>query len=105
MRTHSHDGEGGWELRPKEARLAPEDLGLLYRTAGAGRTDVLGPGGLLGLQRAVGNAGVGALVADQECFPVLDVINSGGGSPLDAETWADMELRLGHDFGDVRHAH
>jgi Domain of unknown function (DUF4157) len=102
MRTHSHDGEGGRELRPKAARLNPEDLGLTYRAATAGRTEVLGPAGLLGLQRAVGNAGVGALLADQERSPVLDVVNSGGGSPLDVETRADMEARLGHDFSDVR---
>jgi hypothetical protein len=63
---------------------------------------VLGPVGLLGLQRAVGNAGVGALLADQERSPVLDVVDSGGGSPLDADTRADMESRLGHGFSDVQ---
>jgi hypothetical protein len=75
---------------------------LTYRAAAAGRTDVLGPAGLLGLQRAVGNAGVGTLVAEEERSPVLDVVNSGGGSPLDTDTRADMESRLGHDFSDVR---
>ena len=33
---------------------------------------------------------------------MLDVLSSGGGRPLDADTRADMEGRLGHDFGDVR---
>ena len=34
-----------------------------------------------------------------------DVINSGGGQPLDPGVRADMEARLGHDFGDVRVHH
>ncbi|MEU8608583.1 DUF4157 domain-containing protein, partial [Actinoplanes sp. NPDC048791] len=63
---------------------------LTYRAAAAGRTEALGAGGLLDLQRTVGNAGVGA------------VVGAGGGSPLDADTRADMEGRLGADFGDVR---
>lgn len=102
MRTHDHDVEASRELRPKGARIELEDPGLAYRAAVAGRTDVLGPAGLLGLQRAVGNAGVGALVAEEERSPVLDVVGSGGGSPLDTDTRTDMESRLGHDFGDVR---
>jgi hypothetical protein len=102
MRTHNHDVDGNRELRPKAARLDPEDLGLTYRAAAAGRTDVLGPAGLLGLQRAVGNADVSALVSEQECSPVLDIVGSGGGSPLDTDTRVDMESRLGHDFSDVR---
>jgi hypothetical protein len=101
MRTHDHDLDSGRELRPKAARIDLEDPGLTYRAAAAGRTDVLGPAGLLGLQRAVGNAGVGALV-EGERSPVLDVVGSGGGAPLDADTRADMESRLGHDFSDVR---
>lgn len=102
MRTHDHDFDGSRELRPKSARVDLEDPSLSYRAAAAGRTDVLGATGLLGLQRAVGNAGVGTLMAEEERSPVLDVVNSGGGSPLDSQTRADMESRLGHDFGDVR---
>ena len=101
MRSHSHDGDEGRELRPKADRIAPEDAGLMYQAAAAGRTDVLGPAGLLGLQRAVGNAGV-AGVMEEERSPVLDVVGSGGGAPLDRDTRTDMESRLGHDFGDVR---
>jgi Zn-dependent peptidase ImmA (M78 family) len=33
---------------------------------------------------------------------VVGVISSGGGRPLDHGVRADMEARLGHDFGDVR---
>lgn len=94
--------EGGRELRPKATRVQSEDRGLGYRAAVADRMDVLGPAGLLGLQRAVGNASVSALMSPEERSPVLDVDGSGGGSPLDAQTRTDMESRLGHDFGDVR---
>jgi hypothetical protein len=101
MRNHQHDVDSVRDLRPKSARIEVEDPGLAYRAAAAGRTDVLGPAGLLGLQRAVGNAGVAGLM-EEERSPVLDVVNSGGGSPLDVDTRTDMESRLGHDFGDVR---
>jgi len=101
MRDHSHDQEPEGGLRPKGDRVDRDDHDLLGRAAAAGRTDVLGPAGMLGLQRAVGNAGVGSLV-EEERSPVHDVVNSGGGSPLDTETRADMEGRFGHDFGDVR---
>jgi Domain of unknown function (DUF4157) len=101
MRNHEYDVDSVRDLRPKSARIEVEDPGLAYRAAAAGRTDVLGPAGLLGLQRAVGNAGVAGLV-EEERSPVLDVVGSGGGSPLDVDTRTDMESRLGHDFGDVR---
>ncbi|HEY0641229.1 MAG TPA: DUF4157 domain-containing protein [Pseudonocardiaceae bacterium] len=100
MRGHDHEQETG--CRPKGDRIDREERDLLGRAAAAGRTDVLGPAGLLGLQRAVGNAGVGTLV-EEERSPVHDVINSGGGAPLDRDTRADMETRFGgQDFGDVR---
>ncbi len=101
MRGHSHDVDEGRELRPKADRIESEDTGLMYKAATAGRTDVLGPAGLLGLQRAVGNAGV-AGVMEEDRSPVLDVVGSGAGTPLDKDTRTDMESRLGHDFGDVR---
>lgn len=99
--SHSHELDEGRELRPKADRIESEDSGLMYRAAAAGRTDVLGPAGMLGLQRAVGNAGVAGVV-EEERSPVLDVVGSGGGAPLDRDTRSDMESRLGHDFGDVR---
>lgn len=101
MRGHSHDVDEGRELRPKADRIEAEDTGLMYKAAAAGRTDVLGPAGLLGLQRAVGNAGVAGAM-EEERSPVLDVVGSSGGAPLDNDTRTDMESRLGHDFGDVR---
>jgi len=60
---------------------------------------------LLHLQRTAGNAGVVQMLADDDAderSPVHDVVGSGGGSPLDKNTRATMESRLGADFGDVR---
>jgi hypothetical protein len=101
MRGHGHEQDFETSFRPKGDRIDRDDRDLLGRAAAAGRTDVLGPAGMLGLQRAVGNAGVATLV-EEERSPVHDVVNSGGGAPLDTDTRADMESRFGHDFGDVR---
>ena len=100
MRTHQSDSDER-ELRPRSAR---HDAGLDAVTLAAavgGRTDVLRSKDVLGLQRAVGNAGVGAML-DEERSPVHDVVSSGGGSPLAPEVRGDMESRLGHDFSDVK---
>lgn len=101
MRGYGHDHDLDVSFRPKGDRIERDDTELMGRAAVAGRTDVLGATGMLGLQRAVGNSGV-ATLADEERSPVHDVINSGGGSPLDTDTRADMESRFGQDFGDVR---
>lgn len=101
MRGHSHDHDLEPALRPRGDRLERDDTDLLGRAAAAGRTDVLGPEGMLGLQRAVGNAGTGSLI-EEERSPVHDVVGSGGGAPLDAATRGDMESRFGADFSDVR---
>ena len=99
MRKHSADEERD-SLRPKAARLE-EDLPDHYgRAAAAGRTDVLGSDGLIGLQRVAGNAGVTSML-EEERSPVHDVISSGG-HPLGSGVRTDMEQRLGHDFGDVQ---
>lgn len=62
---------------------------------------------LIRLQRTAGNAGVNKLLqrsaeTEEELSPVRDLMNSGGGSALDASTRGFMESRLGADFGDVR---
>ncbi len=96
---HEHDHESGAEsLRPKAGRLDEPDTTLHMRAALSGRPDAAG---LLGLQRAAGNAGTATLLEPGRS-PVHGVVNSGGGSPLDADTRADMEARLGQDFSDVR---
>lgn len=100
MRTHDHDTEDT-ALRPKSARVDAHPPAHLLQAAAAGRSDVLDGQGILGLQRAVGNAGVGALL-EEERSPVHDVIGSGGGSPLAPDVREEMQGRLGHDFSDVR---
>jgi hypothetical protein len=100
MRTHDHDSEET-ALRPRSARLDSHPAPHTYRAAATGRTDVLDSAGILGLQRAVGNSGVGAMLDDQRS-PVHDVVNSGGGSPLAPDVREEMQGRLGHDFSDVR---
>lgn len=100
MHEHTTGALSDAALRPKSARIDDGRPGAaLYEAAVAQRTDVLGANGLLHLQRSVGNAGIAALA--EERSPVLDVIGSGG-QPLDAQTRADMEARLGADFSDVR---
>lgn len=99
MRDHSFDSEES-ALRPKAARLDEPATDQMGKAAAEGRSDVLGGAGLLGLQRAAGNGGVTQLL-EEERSPVHDVISSGG-RPLEPEVRADMEGRLGHDFGDVR---
>lgn len=104
MRTHDHDQDSA-ELRPKAARLDTGPTQTQVAAAAQGRVDALDPTAVLGLQRAVGNAGVGSVLAEdpaEDRSPVHDVISSGGGRPLTPDVRTDMETRLGHDFGDVR---
>lgn len=100
MHRHDLDHSDSETVRPPGARVDERPVATLFRAAASGRADVLGREGVLRLQRAVGNSGVRA-VAGQERSPVLDEI-SGGGRPLDAPVRADMEARLGADFGDVQ---
>lgn len=101
MRGYGFDSDLETSARPRCDRIEQDEAGGLGRAAFAGRTDVLGAAGLLGLQRMVGNAGVGALTG--EGSSVLDVVESGGGSALDAGTRGEMEARFGgQDFSGVR---
>ena len=99
MRRTQHESDEA-ALRPKAARLDPPVEAHVGDAAAQGRLDVLGSAGLMDLQRSVGNAGVASLM-DDERSPVHDVI-SAPGRPLEPDVRADMEARLGHDFGDVR---
>jgi hypothetical protein len=105
MRAHDYDYDGSGSLRPKPARLGDPDTRLAAPAAAVGRWDVAGADGVLGLQRSAGNQAVAGALQDDELSPVHNVINSGGGQPLDPAVRADMEARLGHDFGDVRVHH
>jgi hypothetical protein len=97
MRDHEFESDS---LRPKADRIDQSEFEPAFPAAALGRTDVLGAEGMLGLQRAVGNAGV-ATMLEEERSPVHDVIGSGG-SPLDLDTRSDMESRFGQDFSNVR---
>ena len=101
----AHDSDQGYEsdLRPKASRMEEPESALAMRAALSGRLDAAGPRGVMGLQRAVGNAGATTLI-EEERSPVHDVISSGG-APLPADVREDMEGRFGQDFGDVRVHH
>src|SRR5262249_61125799 len=95
-----YDHDGPDSLRPKSARIDLPQPGAAAKAAAEGRWDVVGADGMLGLQRSAGNQGVAAAIQDEERSPVLDVVHSGGGQPLGPGVRADLETRLGHDFGD-----
>ncbi|WP_127792215.1 DUF4157 domain-containing protein [Agromyces sp. LHK192] len=106
-----HDEERGVDVVAHDRSSRQDDAsfaGLAQR-----RADVLGPASMLRLQRDAGNSAVSGLVAEQEDehaghdhgaerSPVLDVVQGGGGSPLESGVRDDMESRLGADFSDVR---
>lgn len=101
MRHHEHDhdhseSEAETGAHPRTESLDP----FAMKAVAAGRPDVLGHSGMLGLQRAAGNSAASGVV-EEERSPVHDVI-SGSGSPLDGGVRADMEARMGQDFSDVR---
>jgi uncharacterized protein DUF4157 len=106
-RAHDHERDGLAAHDQTGAALRADALdGKHVDAAMAGRVDILGPAGVAGLQRIVGNETVSRLVEDEreagpQQSPVHDVINSGGES-LPADTRSEMEGRLGADFSDVR---
>jgi hypothetical protein len=81
-------------------RLDPDPVQL--RALEGRRLDGLPHSTVIHLQRVVGNAGVQALLDEEQPSPVHDVVGSGGGSPLETDTRGLMEERLGQDFSDVR---
>ncbi|TDN93076.1 DUF4157 domain-containing protein [Microbacterium sp. BK668] len=97
MSTFDFDTIDGAVRRTREERRSDtvSPVGLREH-----RLDVLGPAGMLRLQREAGNSAVAGL-AEEERSPVLDVVSSGG-SGLDRDVRSDMEGRLGADFSDVR---
>jgi Domain of unknown function (DUF4157) len=101
MRGHDETFDAVGNLRPHGARIDSDEGSHAMKAAAMGRTDVLDQAGVLALQRSVGNSAAAGAV-DQEESPVLGVVRSGGGSPLEPEVQQDMEARLGHDFSDVR---
>jgi hypothetical protein len=70
MRNHDHEIDTVATGPPKANRIESENDALICRPTAARRTDVLGLTGLLGLQRAVGNAAVSKLVSGNRGGPV-----------------------------------
>src|SRR3989441_3217166 len=103
---HSHDLEPGVAGSPhlSVSREVDEGDPEMLKAATQGRSDTMNPSVLLNLQRLAGNASVSSLVSEEveERSPVHEVVNSGGGAPLEGATRSEMESRLGHDFSDVR---
>src|SRR5204863_9380471 len=102
MQSHEND-----LLINPESHQAPAKRKDAAESAGPealmhGRTDVLTPSAVMHLQKTAGNASVSAALEEQETSPVKDVVDSGGGKPLDRDTRGFMESRLGADFSDVR---
>ena len=92
--------------KPKEVKdtaAAGPDHTSVSRAIEHGRPEALGPQGAMHLQRAAGNAAMGALVqrSDEES-PVHKVVGKGGGSSLDDGVRQKMESSLGYDFSGVR---
>jgi Domain of unknown function (DUF4157) len=101
MWTHDYDPAREAAHRPPAKK--DEGEGSASRALAEGRPSSLDKTGLMHLQRAAGNASVNSFLAeDQERSPVLDVVGSGGGQPLDRDTRTEMETNLGHDFSDVK---
>ena len=100
MYGHDHSQESECSFRPKASRLDESESALAMNAALAGRLDAAGPAGVVGLQRAAGNAATASLL-EEERSPVHDVVGSGG-APLEPGLRADMEGRFGQAFGDVR---
>ena len=103
---YAHENDQGLVASPHLSvnRAIDDAHSVLLRAAAVERADALNAGTLLNLQRLAGNSNVSSLLNDEvdEPSPVRDVIESGGGVPLDSSTRGFMESRLGHDFGDVR---
>lgn len=104
MRTHDDDPGRAAPDTVSAARNAANASAVAQRALAEGRTNVLDSTAVAHLQRTAGNAGVSSLLGgDQEReSPVLGVVGSGGGQPLDAGTRNEMESAFGHDFGAVR---
>lgn len=98
MHQHDHDHLEADQQAPERNRVDALDP-LAIKAAATGRKDVLGPAGMLGIQRSAGNSAAAGMA--EERSPVLDVI-SGGGQALDEPVRTDMEARMGHDFSDVK---
>ncbi|HEX7426461.1 MAG TPA: DUF4157 domain-containing protein, partial [Mycobacterium sp.] len=65
MRAHDSDQGYQSDLRPKASRVEEPESALALKAALSGRLDAAGPAGVMGLQRAVGNAGAAAVIGEE----------------------------------------
>ncbi len=88
--------------RPDREPAAP-DVANGAATA-PGVSPALTAASVMRLQRTAGNAGVVQMLSaeDEQASPVHDVVGSGGGSPLDAQTRTRMEAAFGTSFEGVQ---
>ncbi len=100
MRDHDLTPPAHRAPQRKPGGTTPDGAGRHFLPA---RSAGLDAASLMHLQRAAGNASVVQLLAgEEEQSPVHDVVGSGGGAPLDADTRSTMESALGASFGNVR---
>jgi uncharacterized protein DUF4157 len=102
MQSHENDFLINPESHQAPSRRKEESNPAATEALMHGRTDVVSPAAIMHLQKAAGNASVTAALEEQQPSLVKDVVNSGGGTPLDRDTRGLMESRLGADFSDVR---
>ncbi len=102
MQTFESDAVATRRPRQAERRQAESQAAVGWALA-SGHHESLQPSGILHLQRTAGNASVAGMLGEEsERSPVLDVVESGGGQPLEQGVRSGMEASFGHDFGDVR---
>lgn len=93
--------------RPKETKepgQESQDHTHVAKAIEHGRPDTLGATAAMHIQRAAGNAAMGALVqrSSEDESPVHRVVGKGGGTSLDSGVRQKMESSFGRDFSDVR---
>ncbi|MFB7745871.1 DUF4157 domain-containing protein [Streptomyces sp. NPDC056132] len=102
---HAQDRQQGRAVTPGGPVSRAGDRSGSERGGAAAGGGGLGAAQLLALQRSAGNAAVAGLMARGEATVQRSAVHEvlrGSGQPLDSEVRADMESRLGADFGDVR---
>jgi hypothetical protein len=102
MRSHETDQPVAPSPHVAVSRDADSADPAKVRAAVSGSKEAISSTTVRSLQRLAGNLSVGSLLSEEQPSPVHDVVNSGGGAPLDPATRVVMEQRLGQDLSDVR---
>jgi len=103
MQTFENDLVASRRPHPVEGRREAGLQAAVGWALASGHHESLHPSGILHLQRTAGNASVASMLGEEkERSPVLDVVGSGGGQPLEKGIRSGMEASFGHDFSEVR---